>query len=135
MNQIQNNYCMAKAICDTLSEQQAENEFRFMQEIGITNPDGTTPKRLYMLTLSEEELDRICEEFDFSEYDLFDEMIDAEKQLRVAEDQLIDFAISIVQQPERDILDINRNRIRIREKLIDLAMKLDTRTMKGVKCV
>lgn len=132
MNELQKNYMIAKAYLQTCEEQEAESEARYIRDHGITNPDGTTPAKLYMIE-NESVFDQACEDFDGSEYDLSDRTYEAKQQLKRAEDELINFALDIFRRMypvQADTLEAHRNDWNTREKLLDIAFKLDTRTIK-----
>lgn len=128
MNKQQRAYALAKARVQALDEQNAENEKNFIIESGYRNPDGSVPEKLYMID-DEEAFERLCNEFDKSGKNLFQEVKIAEKRLRQAEDELIDYALSIVPKSIAEVLDRNRRTWKVRKKLIDAAFRLDTKTV------
>lgn len=132
MNRQQKAYALAKAHLDTCKELLQVFESRWMQQRGITNPDGTTPKELYMLDCDEAEFDRLGEAIAAEpEHErLWRDQLDARKLLDDAENALIDYGLSIAPAGVRETLNANRKRLAVREKLIDLAFWLDTRTVK-----
>lgn len=130
MNKEQKAYALAKAKVQTLFDMQQEHEAEFLKGSGYTNPDGEIPTRFWMID-DEKEFSRLCDEFDKSPLNLTFQLNEAEKGLRVAEDALIDYALSITPAGPRETLNRNRNRYNIRMKLLDIAFRLDTRTVKG----
>lgn len=132
MNTQQKNYMTAKAYLQTCEAEEAEKEAAYIRDHGITNPDGTTPAKLWNID-DETIFDQACEDFDGSEYDLSDQTWDAKRQLKRAEDELIDFALDVFRRmypAQADTLEAYRNDWNTREKLIDTAFRLDTRTIK-----
>lgn len=132
MNAQQKNYMMAKAHLQTCEAEEAESEAKYIRDHGITNPDGTTPAKLWHIE-DEAVFDEACEDYDGSEYDLSDRTYEAKQQLKRAEDDLIDFALDIFRRiypVQADTLEAHRNDYNIRKKLIDTAFRLDTRTIK-----
>ena len=113
----------------TCEAEEVESEAKYIRDHGITNPDGTTPTKLYMIE-NESVFDQACEDFDGSEYDLSNQTWEAKRQLKRAEDELIDFALDIfrrVYPVQADTLEAHRNDWNTREKLIDTAFRLDTK--------
>lgn len=128
MNKQQKAYAVARARVDALIESMNENEAQFIREQGITNPDGSTPKRLYMID-DEDAFDKACECFQQSPLCLDGECNAAEKELKQAEDALIEYALSIAPPSIADTLRKSCKQYKIRQRLIDLAFRLDTRTV------
>ena len=129
MNKQQKAYAVARARVDALVESMNENEAQFIREQGITNPDGSTPKSLYMID-DEDAFDKACECFQQSPLCLQDEYNAAMKELMQAEGALIDYALSIAPPSVANTLRKGCKQYKIRQKLIDLAFRLDTRTVK-----
>ena len=48
-NKIQREYMAAKALVQTLEEQEKQMEQAYIAAHGIVNPDGTTPERIYCI--------------------------------------------------------------------------------------
>lgn len=128
MNKQQKAYAVARARVEALVESMNENEAQFIREQGITNPDGSTPKRLCMID-DEDAFGKACECFQQSPLCLNDEYNAAAKELMQAEDALIDYALSIVPPGIADTLQKGRKQHKIRQRLIDAAFRLDTRTV------
>lgn len=132
MNTQQKNYAIAKAYLQTCEAEEAESEAKYIRDHGITNPDGTTPAKLWHIE-DEAVFDQACEDYDGSEYDLSDQTWKAKQQLKRAEDELINFALDIFRRIypiQADTLEAHRNDWNTREKLLDVAFRLDTRTIK-----
>ena len=130
MNKIQENYAKAKARLDAIKEMQDANEADFIRESGYVNDDGTVPSHLWMMD-DESRFDELSEQFDSSDKNLFFKVRDAEKELKKAEDALIDFGLSISPVEIRNTLNLNRNNWKIRKQLVNLAFRLDAKTVKG----
>lgn len=129
MNTQQKNYMTAKAYLQTCEAEEAKSEAAYIRDHGITNPDGTTPARLYAIE-DGALFDQACEDYDGSDYDLSDRTWEAKQQLKRAEDELIDFALDIFRRiypVQADTLEAHRNDWNTREKLIDTAFRLDTK--------
>ena len=129
MNTQQKNYAVAKAYLQTCEAEEAESEAAYIRDNGITNEDGTTPERIWMIE-DEAVFDLACAGYDGSEYDLSNQTWEAKRQLKRAEDELIDFALDIfrrVYPVQADTLEAHRNDWNTREKLIDTAFRLDTK--------
>lgn len=127
MNRQQAAYMKALKRAKAVHEEQARREAEFIKASGYTNRDGTVPERLYRIE-DGRAFDRLCEEFMDSPSDLNGRILEAEWALHKAEEGLIDLVLSFAPAEERRVLDRNRNRPRIRERLLGLAMRLDTRT-------
>ncbi|MST81570.1 hypothetical protein [Bilifractor porci] len=132
MNKQQRNYAMAKSHLQLCEDREHEQEAAYIRDNGITNEDGTTPERIWMIE-DETVFDLACAGYDGSRYDLTEDTAEARKQLRAAENDLIDFGLDLLRRThpkQADTLEAHRNDYNIREKLIDLSFKLDTRTIK-----
>ena len=128
MNDIQKRYAEAKAVCDAVAQEQKENEAKFIQVSGYKNPDGSVPKVLYQIE-DDSEFDRLCEEYEASPLNVCERLVEAEQVLRDAENKVIDFGLSLAPQNVREVLGARRDVVSVREKLIDFAFRLDTRTL------
>lgn len=132
MNTQQRNYATAKAYLETCEAEEAEKEAQYIRDNNITNEDGGTPERLYMIE-NEVLFDSVLEDFTGSKYDLSDQTQEAKRLLKIAEDELIEYCLNLfkrVYPKQAAILDKHRNDYKTREKLIDIAFRLDTRTIK-----
>ena len=133
MNKVQHNYAVARAYHETVEEMMKDYEREWIVKNGVKRLDGSTPDHLWQLCLDEEEnmfLD-YSERLDNDEgyQQLMAEKRTAYQLKTEAEDQLIDFALSIVPASVRATLDANRHLMKYREKLLDIAFKLDTKTI------
>lgn len=132
MNKQRRNYAMAKSYLQLCEDREHEQEAAYIRDNGITNPDGTVPERLFCIE-DEKLFDQACEDYDGSCYDTTEDTAEARKQLRAAENDLIDFGLDLLRRThpkQAAILDRHRNDYKTREKLIDIAFRLGTRTVK-----
>lgn len=132
MNAQQRNYATAKAYSETCEAAEAEKEAQYIKDKDITNKDGSTPERLYMIE-DESLFDSVLEDFTGSKYDLSDQTQEAKRPLRIAEDELINCCLNLfkrVYPKQAATLEAHRNNFGTREKLIDIAFRLDTRIIK-----
>ena len=132
MNKQQRNYAMAKSYLQLCEDREHLQEAAYIRDNGITNKDGTTPERIWMIE-DEAVFDLACVGYDGSRYDLTEDTAAARKQLRAAENELIDFGLDLLRRTypkQAAILDKHRSDYKTREKLIDIAFRLDTRTIK-----
>lgn len=134
MNRQQRDYAFAKAAHETAREAVKDREAAWIIEQGIKHADGTYPTSIYTVDCNEEEFDSLCEalEKDNAYMELCKAESDSYKLLIAAEDALIDYALSLPLVPAsvRETLNANRKEYRIRQKLIDSAFRLDTRTVR-----
>lgn len=137
MNKIQKTYATAKAYYETIEESMKEYERDWIIKNGIKRLDGTTPVHLWQLVLDEEEKmfldysERLDNDSDYQS--LMDEKRIARKLLHESEECLIDFGLSVAPSGIRETLEKGRTNLKIREKLIDLAFRLDARTIKAAR--
>ena len=134
MNRQQKDYAFAKAAYQTACEAVKDYEKKWIIEQGIKNPDGTIPARICAIDCDMESFDAFCDvlEADKEYMELCNTESDSYKLLVSAEDALIDYALSLPLVPAsvRETLNAHRKEYKIREKLIDSAFRLDTRTVK-----
>lgn len=133
MNKVQNAYATAKAAYETARENQKAAEYDFLARNGVKTPDGTTPTALWVMGdfLPEDEYDALeialCE--DEACAAAFNQSLDASKALKLAEDALIEYGLKIAPAGIRETLKNGMNRTAIRNKMLDLVFRLDTRTV------
>lgn len=130
MNRWQKNYAEAKVVAEATARAFRENEAEYIRQIGYRNADGTVPEAIYMVD-NDDDFDRLSTGFELSPLNISVEVQRTQQYLTDAENALIDFALTLVPQPQRDTLDRNRNIVRIRKKLLDCAFRLDVSTLKG----
>lgn len=133
MNKQQKEFMMAKAILETLKDQQDEMEKEFYAGLGVLNDDGTIPMRTWTID-NDEIAEKAIEDFSkiVEDCGLFEKILDAEKRLKSAEDALISYSLSLVPfKKERETLgNAAKTNYTTRQKILDLAFRLDTRTVK-----
>ena len=134
MNVQQKNYARTKALVDALKEEERRIEQAYIKEHNIVNPDGTIPERIYCI--DNEDVFNQANEETAPAIDALG-LYEAEKLLREAEDDLIRFGLSIAPAKERKILSdlcFGRNghyvNVNVREKVLDLAFRLDVSTIR-----
>ena len=104
----------------------------FLKGSGLMSEDGTEADRLYKIE-DDDLFDRACKEFETLEgvAELNEEYSRTSKALRIAEDALIEYGLSIVPVSiARTLRDGIRNNYTIRQKLITTTLKLNTATVK-----
>ena len=128
MNQYQKAYLQAKALADTLSQQCVDLE----KKHPIVNPDGDVATVLYAIE-DEQQFNTALDEFDAllkENGDLNTRYCEAKEALFKAENDLIAYGLSILPAPIRaKSTDSALRRLLIREKFIDLVLRLDTSTI------
>lgn len=129
MNKQQREYAVAKAAAEAADRQQVENEKRFILEKGIKNPDGSIPATLWLID-DENIFTQLCEEWDNSPLNIIGEVKAKAAALKTAEDALIDYALSITPKSIADTLNKHRRDYNTRRKMLDIAFRLDTKTVK-----
>lgn len=136
MNQEQKAYALARAAYQLAKDEIKRYEQDFIVRENVHNQDGSVPDHIWALDteFDEDYFDRLCDKL-YAE-DAFKALCNAEteayKNLQAAEDRLIDFSLSLP-MPEniRQTLQEHRKEYKIRDRLIDLAFRLDTRTVKA----
>ena len=132
MNQYQKAYLQAKALADTLSQQCVDLEKKYLREHPIVNPDGDVATVLYAIE-DEQQFNTALDEFDAllkENGDLNTRYCEAKEALFKAENDLIAYGLSILPAPIRaKFTDSALRRLLIREKFIDLVLRLDTSTI------
>lgn len=122
-------YMLAKAHLEALEDQEKELERQYIADNSITNPDGSIPDQIYCID-DKETFDRVNEGFAKMTEDngLWDEILEAREMLKQAEENLINWGLSIVKKdmPKSlfQTLQNGLNRYKIRKQVIDLTLKL-----------
>lgn len=130
MNREQKAYALAKARKESIEDRFSKHESEWIRNHGIQNPDGTTPKFLWMMDDDEESDKRIEEYCNLPEVIAMNEELNQSKEaLKEAEEKLIDYGLSIVPAEIRDTLNSKRDHWKYRDKLINLTFSLDTTTV------
>ncbi len=130
-NKIQREYMVAKALVETLEERKKEMEREYISAHGITNPDGTTPARIYCI-MDEAVFDKANEESaaEMAACGLEAEYNAAQDALKAAEDRMIEYGISLAPAGIRATLEKGaKDNYTTRQKLIDLVFRLDVSTV------
>jgi hypothetical protein len=133
MNKIQRTYALAKAQHDAIKADNDRREAEFCAEHGYKTEEGNPALHVWMID-DETIFEAASEEFCALNEQNGQEEIDAREALRAAEDALIEWGLSVMPlglKKERETLrrESERN-YTIRKKLIDLAFRLDARTIK-----
>lgn len=121
MNKYQRNYAMAKARYETARDDYLTYESAYMKERGI---ERKTP---------EEIRDKAYDDFwkDEKQIDLDREFHDAMLSLHNAEDDLIQFGLSVIPSGLAEQIKSGLHRLKIRQRFIDITFQLDTRRGKS----
>ncbi|MGG4106739.1 hypothetical protein AAXB25_22835 [Paenibacillus lautus] len=133
MNQIQKTYMLAKAQYEAVDEQVESVDRKYIADKGIVNADGSIPRASWAIDddatceLAMSECTKIV-----TESGLWDEHCKARKLLQEAESELIKFGLSFLPKKDREVLErAVENDLGRRTKVLDLAFRLDTRTVKA----
>lgn len=132
-NNAQRLYIAAKALHQALEEREAEIEKEYIFTNGIRNADGTIPERVFCIE-DKEIFDRANEETstEIVGCGLWADILDAEKTLKDAEDNLVAYGISLAPAFIRATLERGvKENYTIRKKLIDMVLRLDVSTVPG----
>jgi hypothetical protein len=134
MNKQQKAYLLAKAKLEALEQQENEVDRLYIIEKGIKNPDGSIPTRTYMIE-NDELADKAIDDVGkiLVESGLWAKILEARKELKAAEENLINYGLSII--PERlanekeTLTRAAKTNYTVRRKIIDLVFRLDTSTV------
>ena len=135
MNKVQSDYSKAKAAVDAIRTIEKAIEKDYCEKHGLTGPTGIPVEYVWMV--EDEELFNQHNEALAKE--LAEAIPDATRKeandrLKIAEDALIEFGLSLTPEVERQTLIWGlKHKYDIREKLIDLTFRLDTRTIGGAR--
>ncbi len=130
-NKVQRDYMAAKALVKTLEEREKEIEQAYIASHGITNPDGSTPERIYCI-MDDSVFDKANEETaaEISACGLEAEHNAAKAALEAAEDRMIEYGLSIAPAGIRSTLAKGaKDNYTTRQKLIELVFRLDVSTV------
>ena len=135
MNQEQKAYALARASYQLAKDEIKRYEQGFIERETIRNKDGSIPEHIWALDTDDEDyFDELCDKLYAEDgfKSLYEAETDAFKNLQAAEDRLIDFSLSLpMPEKVRQTLQEHRKEHKIRDRLIDLAFRLDTRTVKA----
>lgn len=125
MNRLQEYYILSKLNLKLFEEEENQRECEYLAAKGIKNADGITPERIYCI-----DDDAIFEVIN-AEYQspLYERIVAARNKLRQAEENLIEYGISIAPVGIRETLRNGIHSYTIRQKLIDLVCRLDVSTV------
>ena len=132
MNKEQKLYANAKALLETLEEEERRIDHQYVIDHNITNPDGSTPDYVWCMD-DEEAFNKANEDLGQIETEsgLQDRINVAREALKIAESKLIRYGLSIAPAHEREVLSkAAKENYTIRAKIIDLVFKLDTATVR-----
>ncbi len=132
MNRLQREYAEAKATLDAIQARLEQAESEYCTSHGYTDEDGNPVNRIYQID-DDAAFEAANNGFwALHEQDAKEENA-ASKALRQAEDALIEWGISVMpssMKREAETLEKGMNRfVWVRTKLIDLAFRLDARTV------
>lgn len=134
MNKQQKAYLQAKAKLEALEQQENEVDRLYIIEKGIKNPDGSIPTRTYMIE-NDELADKAIDDVGkiLVESGLWAKILEARKELKAVEENLINYGLSIIpttHASEKEILTrASKTDYATRKKIIDLVFRLDTSTV------
>lgn len=129
-NKVQREYMAAKALVQTLEDREREIERAYISAHSITNPDGSTPERIYCI-MDDAVFDKANEETsaEIAACGLEVEHNAAKAALEAAEDRMIEYGLSIAPAGIRSTLAKGaKSNYTTRQKLIDLVFRLDVST-------
>ena len=132
MNKIQRTYALAKAQHDAIKADNDRREAEFCAEHGYKTEEGNPALHVWMID-DEAIFEAANEEFCALNEQNGQEEINARETLNTAEDALIEWGLSVMPigfVKERETLRRGAEQnFKTREKLIDLAFRLDSRTV------
>lgn len=136
MNAEQKAYALARAAYQLAKDEIKRYEQDFIVRENVHNQDGSVPDHIWALDtdFDEDYFDGLCDKLYAEEgfRALCDAETEAYKNLQAAEDKLIDFSLSLPMPADvRKTLSEHRKDYKVRDRLIDLAFRLDTRTVKA----
>jgi len=134
VNKHQKRYAMARAKYQLAKDEASAYEQAFIIRENVRNKDGSVPSALWAMDEeSEEYYDELCKRLDSEEEyrALCDAESDAHRALVAAEESLIDYGLSIpMPESVRKTLSEHRQDWKVRERLIDLTFRLNTKTVR-----
>lgn len=128
MNKQQKEYAAAKALVMAIEDKIANIEAAYIKEHNIVNADGSIPKGVCCIddeavfNAANEEVSDIIDGQGLSK-----DLVEAKAALRIAEDALIDFGLSIIPPAIRSekVDRAVRTNYTQRQKFLDMVSKLD----------
>ena len=132
-NKEQKAYIEAKKALDALESQEAKMEAEFVASLGIINDDGTIPEKTWMID-NDEIAEKAIDDFGKIEAEsgLWEKIVAAKEALKIAEENLIQYALSIIpfQKERATLTKAGAEHYKIRMQILENVLKLDTRTVK-----
>ena len=130
----QKEYLAAKTELTVCKHLMDESEHDFVIKNNIKNADGTVPYYTWEIEgWDNDELEAVWKRLENDSYYqiAFEAYNEARRDFKTAENNLIDWALSVPGIPDgvKSILSAHITDYKIREKLIDLAIKLDATTI------
>jgi hypothetical protein len=126
----QNLYMLAKANLETLEAEEKSLEHKYIIDNGIKNPDGSIPDLIYCIE-DEQIFNQVNEAFGKITEDsgLWTEILEARELLKQAEENLINWGLTIVKKdlPKATLETLIRgmkHQYKIRLEMIELTLKL-----------
>jgi len=131
-NKQQEIYLLALANIELLSDIENEIERKYIAENNIINPDGTMPCATYAIeddVIANKAMDDVAKIL--TDSGTWGKILEARKQLKDAENALIQYGLRLAPKHEREVLTkAAETNYTVRRKIIDLVIKLDTSTVK-----
>lgn len=134
MNKYQKLYLIAKANLEMLEEKEKEIDRQYIAEHNIVNPDGSIPRASWAIE-DDEIADKAIEECGkiIESSGLWAKILEARENLKVAEENLIQYGLSIMPErytKEREILrKAVKENYKTRIDFINTILRLDVRTV------
>lgn len=133
MNKQQKEYAAAKALVMVIEEKIVDIESAYIKEHNIVNADGSIPKMVCCIIDDEAAFNTANEEVSdiIDSQGLSKDLAEAKETLRIAEDTLIDFGLSIIPPAIRSkkLDQAIRTDYTQRKKFLDMVSKLDVSTI------
>ena len=131
-NKFQNAYSNGLALVKLIEDEIAEVEAAYIKEHGIVNPDGSIPTRVYCIAdkavfdAANEATAAIIER-----RRLNTELVKLKEALRIAEDNVIEYGLSIIPPGMRSekFNEAVKTDYTTRQKFLDMVYKLDVSTI------
>ena len=132
-NKEQKAYMKAKAALEALETMENEMEEDFVKSLGVVNDDGSIPTRTWTID-NDEIAEKAIDDFGklLEESGLWKKILKAREDFKVAEEALVQYALSIIPfRKERETLTkAAKTNIKYREQIIETVLKLDVSTVK-----
>ena len=108
-------------------------EAEFVASLGIINDDGIIPEKTWMID-NDEIAEKAIDDFGKIEAEsgLWEKIVAAKEALKIAEENLIQYALSIIpfQKERATLTKAAAEHYKIRMQILENVLKLDTRTVK-----